>query len=273
MFRSMLAAVKPTLSDDPFSTFAISLAERHRLTIDACAVIDPGQLTRAEAVPLGASAFKVHRDEQILETARRQAADLSTRLGEMARARAIPCSLQILEGNVADILAESVQRCDFLLCGHRQGGKTDEKSALFTILKQCPRPALVVPHTEVLGQEVLVAYDGSTQAARTLASFVASGLTEGRAVHIASFDEGSGKAASHAAAAQEFLRRHGISSEVHIEPMAHNVGDQILRRAEALAVALVVMGAFGRGKVQEFFFGSATRSVLQKLPVATFIDQ
>jgi nucleotide-binding universal stress UspA family protein len=273
MFHAILVAIKPALSPDFMIDFANSLATQHKLAIDACSVIDLDRLAPPEPVPIGGDAFKLQRDAMAVAAAREHAAEAISRMATESRTRGIDCCAEVQVGDTVKILAEAVQRCDLLVCGHSPGGDTTERSLLHSILKHCSRPALIVPQTEFSAEgAVLVAYDGSAQAARALASFAESGLANGRAVHIASFEDGSGKAELRAKTAKSFLHRHGISSEVQIGTLIKDAGSHILEDVQRVKADLVVMGAFGRSAVREFFFGSVTRSMLDVLPVPVFLN-
>jgi len=272
VFRSLLAAIKPAPFREMVLEFSVSLAQQHQLLLDACAVVDTDRLAPAEPVPMGAGAFKSHLDEQVIAEARQNAAAAMSRVSDVSRQRGVDCRTHVEDGDTAAILVAAVQRCDLLVCGHTRGGDASERSLLHAILKHCPRPAIVTPQQECSVRNVLVAYDGSVQAARTLASFVASGFGKGCAVHVVAFDDGPGKSQQQAETAQAFLLRHGMASETHAGLPADDVGSQILTQAEHLSADLVVMGAFGRSAVREFFFGSVTQSVLSALPVPIFVD-
>ncbi len=273
MFRSLLVAVKPGSDQDIVIDFSVAIAERHQLAIDACAVIDLDRLASNEPVPIGGSAFKAQRDLHAIATARQYATEAMARTEASSLARKIECTPHILEGETAAVLAAAVQRCDFMVCGHTLGGDKSERSLMHSILKHSSRPTVLIPQAGCPADgAVLVAYDGSLQAARAVASFVASGLARDREIHIVSFDNGSGLAREQAAAAQIFLQRHGMSSEVRISPLGNDVGQQILEESKRIAAGLIVMGAFGKGAVHEFFLGSATRSILNLLPLPVFLD-
>jgi len=123
MFRAILTAIKPAPAQEAVIDFAVSLALQHQLTLEACSVIDNNRLAPAEPVPLGGGAFKAQRDEQVLESARLNAAAWNLRIEAESRARGVECSAQVREGDVVTILAAEVQRCDLLLCGHARGGR------------------------------------------------------------------------------------------------------------------------------------------------------
>lgn len=273
MLRAIVAAIKPAAAQNCVIDFATLLAQKHHLQIDAYSVIDESRIAAAQPVPIGGSAFKVHRDEQLLATARQYAAEQLAALATAATTLGIESKTQVVEGAIETALANAAQRCDLLVCGHTTGGDASERSLLYSILKHSPRPAIVVPQAEFAwGPNVLIAYDGSIQAARALASFAASGLAEGRNIYLASFDAGTGEAQTRADAAQAFLQRHGISCNVQIGKLTKDAGSQILDAAKQISAGLVVMGSFGRNAIREFFIGSVTRSMLSELPVPVYLD-
>ena len=272
MLRSLLVALKPAAVQNSLVEFATALAERHALALDACAVIDIDRLTPAEPVSIGGSAYKVERDEHRLALAREQAASALSALEIAARARGVAYRGAVLEGDTPDVLAEAVQQCDLLLCGHSTDGDASERLLLQEILKHSPRPAMVVPKSPSLGQDALVAYDGSFQAARALASFVATGLAAGQSIHVLSIGEDAAMARFHADSAQTYLQRHELRCSAEIMRPSGRLGDQILAEAARVSAGLLVMGAFGRTVVREFFLGSVTRSLLRSLPLPVFLD-
>ena len=88
--------------------------------------------------------------------------------------------------------------------------KPDE--TLSKVLRDSSRPVVAVP--KVLGgdESVVVAYDGSLQASRTLYAFESSGLGRSQKVHVVSVAPDSRDAAATADRAVGFLRLHGIEA-------------------------------------------------------------
>lgn len=272
MLRAVLVAMKPAAVQNSLVELAISLADRHQLALDACAVIDVDRLTPAEPVPLGGSDYKVQRDEQRLAQAREEAADALAVMERAARQRGISYRGAVQEGDTAGVLAEAVQPCDLLLCGHSAGGDAGERLLLQEILKHSPRPAIVVPQSSARGQGALVAYDGSLQAARALASFVSTGLAAGENIHLLSIGDDAALARRHANVALAYLQRHELPCSSEVLRPAGRLAAQILAEAAQVSAGLLVMGAFGRSAMREFFLGSVTRSVLRNLSLPVFLD-
>jgi nucleotide-binding universal stress UspA family protein len=272
MFRTVLATIKPSTSHDYVIDLALTLATERKLAIEACAVIDHDQMAPFESTPIGGGSFKKEADEQRIARAREAAAEMISRLETKACEQGLACTAQIREGNTVTILSEAMRSCDVLLCGHTAGGDAGERSLLQAILKHASRPAIVVPQSPIKGRDVLIAYDGSVQAGRALASFASSGFAEGRNVFVASFSNDQQVAAENAESAQIYLDRHGVPCQVHTDRIAKNLSRSILEEAARVNAGFLVMGAFGRGAVTEFFLGSHTRSMLEALPMPIFLD-
>jgi nucleotide-binding universal stress UspA family protein len=272
MLRALLAAIKPVPIQQSLVELAVSLAERHKLALDACTVVDVDRLAPAESVPIGADAFKAERDAHRIAQAHEQAAAALAHLKAAAQARSVVCRSAALEGDTPDVLAQAAQRCDLVLCGHSVDVEDRDPRLLQAILKHSPRPAIVVPQTLPSGTGAVVAYDGSFQAARALASFVASGLAGDRSVHVVSIGEDAKLARRHVEAAQAYLERHEVPCSVEIKQPSGRLGDQILEEAARRSAGLLVMGSFGRSGLSEFFLGSVTRQVLSALTIPVFLD-
>ncbi|MFO0902263.1 MAG: universal stress protein [Pirellulales bacterium] len=273
MSKSLLLALKPDPHQESLVAYAVALARRQGLAVDARSVIDLRRLAPAEAVPMGAAAYKADRDELRLAEARRHAAELIQQVAATAALQQVECQAEVREGDTVEVLAGAVRRCDFLLCGHTPGGDASERSLLYAFLRQSARPALIVPRGAVAdGGSTLVAYDGSAQAARALASFVHSGLGVGRPVHVTTFSDDLERASDELREAEVFLTRHGLACTATVQPLVASPLQLILEEAQRVAARLLVMGSFGRSVVQEFFLGSVTRSILEQLPLPVFLD-
>ncbi len=168
-------------------------------------------------------------------------------------------------------IAKEAQRFDIVLLGQEthfdygHDGEPDE--TLAKVLKECPRPVVAVPKALVGGESVVVAYDGSLQAARALYAFAATGLGSSRRVHVVSVAQDRGDAACHADRAVEFLRFHGLEASPY--PTATSVlpAKAILHKVDYFEAGLLVMGAYGQPALREFFLGSVTRAALRESPV------
>lgn len=66
----------------------------------------------------------------------------------------------------------------------------------------------------------------------------------------------------HPARLQEFLKARGVEAEVQTITATGDVGTLLLGGAKAAGAEILVAGAFGHPRLQEFIFGGTTRSLL-----------
>lgn len=271
MFRSALVALKPDRAGSVVP-YAVELAKTHALTLRGVAVVDVVRLHQNEAVPLGASLYKHDRDAQHLEIARQLGKTVALQFEDACRAAGVPYSVDVVDGDTAGALARAALSEDVLICGHTPGGDTSESSLLRSILKHNARPALVVPRDPAGGANVLLAYDGSFQAARAMATLVNSGLLANRSLRVITLHEKFASAAARSVSAVSFLSHHEIKAESHSEILDRDPAAHLMDAARRYDAGLIVMGAFGRNSVFEFFFGSTTQTMLERLSIPVLID-
>lgn len=272
MFKSILTALKPSSTQDYIIRDAVALARRIGGELVACTVIDERQVAPPEPTPMGAGAFKKERDRELMKAARAEAARVASDCQEAASAAGVAFRTEQHEGDLIETLSRRSHEFDLVVVGHATIDEAGDESLLGRILKQAVRPTIVFPKQPAGGESVVVAYDGSLQAARTLSSFAYSGLGIGRAIHVVSCHADSATAAESGEVACRFLRRHGLTVELHAKTLTDSPAAVLLGAVAEFSAGLLVMGAFGQSAVREFFFGSTTRTVLHELPVAVFVD-
>ncbi|MDQ7975734.1 universal stress protein [Paraburkholderia sp. SARCC-3016] len=145
------------------------------------------------------------------------------------------------------------------------------------LLIESGRPALVLPYAgkaaAMIGDNVVIAWDGSREAARTLSDSLAL-IKRARVVTIESVVRHGGGDAAHGEPpatldVSAFLERHGIRASFSTTPAVAGVstGATLLNRVADLHADLLVMGAFGHARAQERVLGGATRTMLESMTV------
>ncbi len=147
---------------------------------------------------------------------------------------------------------------------------TPSMAALEAALFESGRPLLVAPPAvpERIGERIVVAWNGSTETARTVA-FAMPFLTTASSVAILQVEDGMvpGPEAEALAAS---LRRHGIAVEVrHARRGGRGTGEAMLAETAALGGDLMVKGAYTQSRFRQMIFGGATSHILAhaELPV------
>jgi nucleotide-binding universal stress UspA family protein len=226
-------------------------------------------------VPLGGGAFKEQRDEARVQDARKRVHELVEGFTLNCRKAGVTCRVLESAGRPSDQIALESQRYDLILLGQQTyfdfETRSDPDDTLHQLLRRSPRPIVTAPRGLPAGESVLIAYDGSLQAARTLQTFVSLELHGAQAVHVISVHRYRPEAAWSAERAVEYLGMHKIAAHSHPIVSAESPAEVLLERAQALDGGLMVMGAFGKSMFHELVFGSVTRTILDQATLPLFL--
>jgi len=266
------------LDGSAYSTAAIELGIQWARKFDALlvglGVIDEPTIRRPEPVPIGGSSFKKQRDEALLVAARRTVEQFLERFAIRCAESGVSCKLLEDVGLPSERICLEAQRYDLILLGKQTYYHFETQSqpdeTLTTVLKDSPRPIVTVPEQLGNGNAVVVAYDGSLQAARTLQAFQALRLDLSHEVHIVAVHTDHDEAIRHADRAIDFLGFHEIKAQRHAVTSS-SPASAIIEQVNRLGAGLLVMGAYGQPAVREFFFGSVTRTLLKEKTVPIFL--
>lgn len=132
------------------------------------------------------------------------------------------------------------------------------------------RPVMLAPASrpEPLGSRIMVAWNGSTETARTIALGLPI-LAKASTVTILTV-EGGAVAGPSGEDVCAYLRRHGIAATAKIvEPEKRTVGKAILAVADDFGADLLFKGAYTHTRFRQLIFGGATEDIIKhaELPV------
>jgi nucleotide-binding universal stress UspA family protein len=279
MLRSILIGVDTTESSIAAERLGVRLARRSGATLLGLAIVDqPGIQAIEPAWPVGGdpksgAAYYMGyglRLATVQENAQRALDQFASRCKEQGVAHVEVKRV----GSPHEEIQQEAQTCDLIVMAKGSQfrfitGDDEADDTLKRVLKDTPRPVVIVPATASEEGPVVIAYDGSLQAARALASFEATGLGEGADVHIISVGASLSEAAEHARRCRTFLSYHKIESIAHASSSS-GPAEVILDQVRRLRAGLLVMGAYGQPVLREFFIGSVTRTLLNESPVPIF---
>jgi nucleotide-binding universal stress UspA family protein len=272
MVRRMLVAMDGSPHGEAAATLALDWAARFGAELLGLGILDKPSLTRGEPVPLGATAFKRHRDEVRLADAHRHVLDLLARFHQRCDAAGVRCTvLEDIGTPREQILAE----CDVVVLGretHFRFETQDSPDAtLSKVLRESPRPVVVVPREPASGNGVLVAYGSGREVARTLQTFTLLGLASDEPVCLVAIDADVARAETRLQSAAPYLAAHGVRAT--LAPVASRVAPAtlLLNEVRRPQPRLVVMDAHGLHAVRDLFLTSVTRAVLRDAPVPVFV--
>lgn len=134
------------------------------------------------------------------------------------------------------------------------------------------RPVLIAPPRPLstLGQTAAIAWNGSTETARTI-SFAMPLLHRASRVVLLTV-EGSGVPGPSGEEVAAYLGHRGIVCEAQsIKPGARSAGEAFLDRAAELDSDLLVKGAFTQSRLRQMIFGGATRKIIAEAELPVFM--
>lgn len=275
MIRSILVALDDTPGAVVARDLAIALARHSGAALSAATVLDwPHVRDMHEPVPPGAAAFKERRD-----------AARAKRLEQEAEAAFAACAaaagqtpftpLRLTEAPGPALLQAGAAH-DLIVIGRDSTLGLEENPdglapVIEALLHEGARPLLVAPPAPGPAQGgVLVGYDGSIPAMRSLQLFALLGLANDSPARVLSVAETRAEAQSLADVGVTYLRSHGIAAEALAIEGSHPV-DALLTEAAAMPARLLVMGAFEYSGLRTLFTGSATRRLLNAAPCPVFV--
>jgi nucleotide-binding universal stress UspA family protein len=276
MFKSMLVGLDGSEHSQAALQFAVEHARRTQAMVVGLVVIDEDSIRANQFVPLGAAIYQSSRDQSMIDRARRTVDQTLERFSLQCAEAQVPSKPLEDVGKPVDRIAEQSQRFDLVVLGQKTyfafATQDEPCDTLSQVLRRSPRPVVIVPHGYHRGETIVVAYDGSGQAARALQAFQCSGLGTGREIHVVSVGDDHVAAAKTGNRAVEFLSGHQIPATLHVRPVARTVSETILKAAEELNAAMLVMGAYGQPMFKEMFLGSVTRGMLQSSNLPLFVS-
>ncbi len=275
MIRAILIGLDGSAYSDAALELAIAWARRFDCMLVGVAIVDEPTIRGHEPIRAVAGHFRTAY-EDLIEDAERI---VEGRLEKFAvRAKAASVRYKALEDfglPCQEILRES-ERYDLIMLGQQTYfhcmTKLHESDTLDHILRHATRPVVAVPETIEPGKRILVAYDGSQEAARAVYAFASTGLHRLGDIVVVSVDsESEKKAADTAERAADFLALHEIKAAVRPEISVLPPGRVVLDLAKQLEAQFIVMGAKGKSRFWEKLFGSVTERALDESTVPLFM--
>lgn len=276
MLKTILAVVDGQNARHASLELAMRWAGEAQGMLVGLGIIDEDIVHPLEPVPLGGGAAKQELDAARLHQLQTAVENCLADLAVQCANRRIAFKPLESQGRPAEQIDVEAQRFDLIVMPRYLHDGSEPVAhgltkALSTILRATPRPVIAVAERIDQGESVVIAFDGSLQAARTLQAFEATGWARNRAIHVVSVPDGSVEAVQCAQRAVEFLDYHGIRATPHIAKGGSKTAEQIIEHARRLDAGLLVMGAYGQPYVREFFLGSVTKSLLADCSIPLFL--
>ena len=275
MIRRILVAIDETPASRIAQDLAIAIAKQRSAAITGVGVVDRPWATAPQAVPIGGSAYKVHRDQVVLDELRHEVEAILCTFSEACRTAGVLFSTVEIEDAPARAIESEAEGCDLIVIGKDTNfhfeAEPDMTATVARLIRGNARPVLVTSGGKPTGDKALVCYDGSVPASRAMHMFILLGLARDREVHLVSVAGTKEAAGARLAVANKLFAAHDIPVRLHPTAADADAGEIILAEVDALEPALLVMGAFGHSGLRDLFLGSATRTLLHQCDTPMFI--
>ena len=177
----------------------------------------------------------------------------------------VPVETELVTDIPADAIVDRARSSDLVVIGrrgeHAPWGSNPLGSTVHGVVRRSAKPVLVCPPGEHPPGPALAAYDGSEHAIRALEVAVRYAERAATPLHVVSVQSGRDEAERLVEEARVFARGHGLELQIHVreddDPAAH-----ILSVARQVGAEVIVMGAYGKGRLRKLFVGSTTETVL-----------
>ncbi len=271
MIETILVATDGSEACGSAERFAISLTSRLGASLHGLTVVEDSLIRGVHEDGLG---VPPPRNDEMEAYLKERAAAICQRLAERGRASGIEVRTESLRGIADDCITERGRSAHLLLIG-RHGVNAIFRTGLIgsvsdAVLRKTQQPALVVPPGPELPRPLVLGSDGSpgskraTELARELAQRLQVPL------HIFVDSKDKDRAVVRFSQARQLLS--GDVLELH--ETASTLGRpevKIVECAKAANAGLIVMGAYGRNRITEYFLASNAAAVVRSSPVAVLL--
>lgn len=180
-------------------------------------------------------------------------------------------SLSQRHGALVDTVLEMEKDADLLVIGKR--GEAADFAAghlganLERVLRSSPKPVLVTSRAFKPIRRCAIAYDGSPSALRMVEFAARSPILAGIEIHLITVGAGGESLLEAPAAVLETADRPAVRT-----PLQGDTNQAIAAHVISADIDMMVMGAYGHGRIRTMILGSTTAALLRecKVPVLVF---
>ena len=253
--------------------YACQLALHHNATITGVAIIDqPGIQLSSGPVPVGAAHYDVQREDQQLEETEAKAKAILDDFARICDDRQINAVLHADTGSPFSEIIEESKFHDFIVIGKRtffEYSANETYGTLERILKNGLTPVLAVPDSVREIKKVLVAYDNSVPASKAVHMFLLLNIWNACDITLLTVNDDAETAQGLLGTLGEFFESYGIKP--NLATRSGHPDTAVKSYIAENDIDMLVMGAYGRKSVREFFVGSVTQHLIQETTIPLFL--
>ena len=278
MLKRILIVVDESDASYAAKLYAIKLAKQKKCKLTGIGIIDIPWITAAQPEPLGGGAYKIYRDQEVISKTHHKVKELLKDFEEMSNKEKVDCLIFEREGWPASEIENLSEEHDIIVIGKATDFhfelEEDSNLTVRHLARDNPRPIIVVPSKENDISEdhnILIAYDGSLQAARSLHMFLLLGLARDKKLHLTSVAKTKAEANRIVGPAQRMCEQHGYKASSEGIESSESIELILKEKIKTMKPSLLVMGAYSRNGLKELIFGSTTEHMIKDPSVPVFI--
>lgn len=283
MIKRILVALDPDQDTPAATQYAMDVAARTKARVSGLAIIDTGAIA-AQIGPggaVGAGHYAEVSRKRMVEEAHATAQELVDRFETAFEESELPHTKQIEEGVPFERVIEETKYNDLLVIGripHFFYNRPErETNTLAGIVKKGLSPTIVVEQEYHPVERVIVAYDGSAPAARTMQQFAQlhpfGKEVSLEVVHVRAGDATAKRNESELLIrlAADYLRDHGFGGVMETSVVGDAPGGHLIEHARQVGADLIVAGAHAVSAARRVAFGSTTHTLRKECTVPLFL--
>jgi nucleotide-binding universal stress UspA family protein len=271
MIETILVATDGSEDGTAAERAGISLAARLRARLSGVTVLEDTAVRSPGDSGLSLPAFP---EAELSNYYRTRADGLAQRFSERARGDGLEATCEVTQGRADDRIVERAQSVDLLVLG-RDSAPADRRGALIGsttegVIRKTSRSTTIVPVGAQLAGPIVLGFDGSpgSRIAAKLAVTLANGLNE--AVHVFVDSKDKGRAVARFEEVRKLLM--GLNQPVRETSSTLGRPDvKLVDTAREARAGMIVMGAYGRNRITEYFLGSNAAAVVRTSPVSVLL--
>lgn len=278
MIKRILIALD-TDADTPIATqYAISLAQQFNATITGLAVVDISNVYPSGIIGKPDATHHA-RDlwEELSEESQTIAEKLLGKFQKSVEEAGVGYTAIQKEGASAERIIEGMKYHDLLILGREShfyyNEPARETKTLAQIVKHGVCPTLVVTDYFREFKKILIAFDGSNPAARSLKSFIyliaERDTAELDLLYVS--DKKKPEEEPVLNYAETYLRGHGFEKITKTVLLGPKPSDQILAHQKVTGAQLTVLGAHAVSAIKRITFGSNTHNIITSSNIPLFL--
>lgn len=281
MIKRILIALDPD-EDTPIATqYAISLAKNNDASVTGLAVVDTSNIYPTGIVgDPGQMHFARNLWEELTDKSRNMADKLLDQFKTDVEESGVRHTEITREGASYERIIEGMKYHDLLVVGRDShffyNEPKQDTQTLAQVVKDGVSPTLIVTHRFEEVNKVLIAFDGSRPAARSLKSFAHlkpfGDDIEIELLHIRKKEEADLPSDTILDYASEYLTEYGFNTISKKTLEKTKVSKQILERSGQIHADLIVLGAHSVSALKRLTFGSNTHDLITKSDIPIFLN-